>query len=100
MKPDLVDTCMVRAANTEIGIPYSQSVIACGNERRGRREQEWQVLPCITLIQLLVIERGVVVSDLRYRRVNDYFVQLTNEGKGVGVGKCNTRGSYVSRQKD
>ena len=64
-----VDAGVVGASDAEIGVTDAQSVVAGGDECGSRGEQEGEVLSRVGVIELLAIELGVVVSDLRYRRV-------------------------------
>ena len=80
---------MVCTPNTEIGVTNAQSVVASGNERRCRSEQKREVLPRVALVELLASESSVIVSDLRYGRIDYNLIQLSGEGSGVSLRICN-----------
>ena len=84
-----VDTGVIGTTDAEIGVPYSQSVVAGSHESRRSGKQKGKILPRVALVELLIGELGVVVSDLRYWRVDDDLIQLSGEGDGVGLRMCN-----------
>ena len=84
-----IDARVVGTTDTEIGVTNAQSIVAGSHESRRSGEQEGKVLPRIALVELLAGERGVVVSDLRHRRVDDDLIQLSGEGDGVRLRMCN-----------
>ena len=88
-KRQRVDTGVVGTTNTEIGVTNAQSVVASGNECRCRSEQKREVLPRVALVELLASESGVIVSDLRYGRIDYNLIQLSGEGSGVSLRICN-----------
>ena len=59
-----VDTCVVGTAHAEIGVAYTQTVIARYLQRRHRGEQIRQVLPRVLTIESLVGDNLVVDSGL------------------------------------
>ena len=84
-----IDTRVVGTTDAEIGVPYSQSVVASSHESRRSREQKGKILPRVALVELLIGERSVIVSDLRHWRVDDDLIQLSGEGDGVRLRMCN-----------
>ena len=84
-----IDTRVVGTTDAEIGVPYSQSVVAGSHQSRRSGEQEGKILSRIALIKLLVGELRVIVSNLRHWRVDDDLIQLSGEGDGVRLRMCN-----------
>ena len=84
-----VDAGVVGTTDAEIGVTNAQSVVAGGDECGCRGEQEGEVLTSVGVIELLAIELGVVVSNLRYRRVDNDLIQLSGEEDCVGLCMCN-----------
>ena len=84
-----IDARVVGTTDAEIGVPYSQSIVAGSHQSRRNGEQEGEVLSRIALVELLVGESGVVVSDLRHWRVDSDLIQLSGEGDGVRLRMCN-----------
>ena len=78
-----VDTRVIASAHTEIGVAYTQTVIAGGHQRGSGTKQHRQVLSRVGTVQLPVLHLFVADGDLSDRRTHHDLLKVEITG-----GQC------------